>query len=195
MLGPRLRSLALLAALALSLRSAQGADAELKSEWKFGGNLAHTLMAFPMASAMFGDAFFDDPMILPTASQPTGGSLEGLFSRRGIVGEFAAGLLGAGALGFVFGHGVYGELSGFPSVLGLILQLSLIALLVRLIWSRWRLERAAAPAGLSPRELADAYGRARHVALPDIDGSAQDAPDGEAGHGPSSDLGPRQAAR
>ena len=53
---PRLRSLALLAALALSfLVSAQGADARLKSEWKFGGNLTRALMSIPIASAVLAD--------------------------------------------------------------------------------------------------------------------------------------------
>ncbi|HEX4408503.1 MAG TPA: hypothetical protein VH206_07015 [Xanthobacteraceae bacterium] len=183
----RLRSLALLVALALSLISSQGADAELKSEWKFGGNLAQALMALPIASSMlggdsvFGDSSFFDEQLLPFASQPTGGSLEGLFSRRGIVGGFAAGFLGAGALGLVFGHGVYGELSGIPSALGLIFQLSLIVMLMRLIWSRWRADKAAASAGLSPRELADAYGRIRHAAIPDIDTSGGNDPHGNTG--------------
>jgi hypothetical protein len=178
-IAPKLRSLVFLAALALSLISVQGADAELKSEWKFGGSFAHTLMALPIASAMFGNDAFDEPL-LPSATQPTGGSLEGLFSRGGLVGGFAAGFLGAGVLGVVFGHGMYGELNGITSMLGLIFQLALLVLLVRLIWGWWRADQAAGLAGLSPRELADAYGRARRTAVPDIDvSSIADEPDGE----------------
>jgi hypothetical protein len=175
-----LRSLALFAALALSLVvSPGGADARLKSEWKFGGSLARTFMSLPGAASVFGDmtdfgntSSFDAQM-LPTAVQPTGGSLGELFGRRGVVGGFAAGFLGAGVLGVLFGHGIYGELSGLASALGLIFQLTLIALLGRLIWTWWRADRANTLTDLSPRQLADAYGRTRHEVRPDLDISAE----------------------
>ncbi len=156
-----------------------GADARLKSEWKFGGSLARTFMALPGAASVFSDAGGLGSMtsfggaVLPTAMQPTGGSLGELFGRRGVVGGFAAGFLGAGVLGLLFGHGVYGELSGFASALGLTFQLTLIALLGRLIWTWWRADRANTLADLSPRQLADAYGRARHEVRPDIDASTE----------------------
>jgi hypothetical protein len=177
---PLLRSLALLAALVLSLVvSAGGADARLKNEWKFGGSLSSTFSSLPGVASVFGDMIgfsgmssFDSPM-LPTAVQPTGGSLGELFGRRGVVGGFAAGFLGAGVLGVLFGHGIYGELSGLASALGLIFQLTLIALLGRLIWTWWRADRANTLADLSPRQLADAYGRARHEVRPDLDASAE----------------------
>jgi hypothetical protein len=176
---PLLRSLALLAALTLSLVvSPGGADARLKNEWKFGGSLARTFMSLPGAASVFGDmsglgglSAFDSPM-LPTAAQPAGGSLGELFGRRGVVGGFAAGFLGAGVLGVLFGHGIYGELSGPASALGLIFQLTLIALLGRLIWTWWRADRVNTLADLSPRQLADAYGRTRHEVRPDLDASA-----------------------
>jgi len=60
-------------------------------------------------------------------------------------------------------------LSGTTSCLGLILQLGLIVMLVRLIWTWWRADKASASADLSPRQLADAYGRSRHELLPDIE--------------------------
>jgi hypothetical protein len=165
--------LAVLAALALSLViSAEGADARLKSEWKFGGSLARTFLSLPGASAILGDrSGFDRPM-LPIVAQPAGGSLGELFGRRGVVGGFAAGFLGAGVLGVLFGHGVYSELSGVASALGLIFQVTLISLLARLIWMWWRADRAASFADLSPRQLADAYGRSRHEARPDLDAEA-----------------------
>ncbi len=189
---PWLRPLTLLAALLLSLVfSAEGADARLKSEWKFGGSLfggslaggslvggslAGGLMSLPAASAWFGGgSSFEGPIsaeiqseVLPMAAQPVGGSLGELFGRRGLVGGFAAGFLGAGLLGVLFGHGIYGELNGIVSVVGLVFQLALIAMLGRLIWSWWRGDPASYYADLSPRQLADAYGRAHHEALPDI---------------------------
>ena len=108
-LGERVRFLAI---------SVDGADARLKSEWKFGGSLAR-LITLPFSSAIlgndaFGDSGADDntalgdmadgnQAILPRVAQPTGGSLGGLFSRPGVVGGFSAGFLGAGVLGIVFG--------------------------------------------------------------------------------------------
>lgn len=185
-----LRSLVMAAALIMSLFiSAEGADAELKSEWKFGGSLAR-LIYLPISSAILGNEVFETAdgtftgrdltdvtrsksAMLPQAAQPTGGSLGGLFSRPGLVGGFSAGFLGAGLLGLVFGHGMTSELTGAASFLGLIFQITLILMLVRLFWTWWRVERTAGFADMSPRELADAYGRLRNEALPDVEGLAE----------------------
>jgi predicted lipid-binding transport protein (Tim44 family) len=97
------------------------------------------------------------------------GSLGGLFSRPGLLGGFAAGFLGSGLLGLVFGHGLFGGLGSVASILGLVLQLVLIVLLCRLIWTWWNGRNAPAFAGLSPRQLADPYLRSRHEFLPDLE--------------------------
>ncbi len=176
------RSLAMFLALTSSLLiSAEGADARLKSEWKFGGSLAR-FIALPFGTALLGSDFVGDDFVgnmpdtgnatLPSAAQPTGGSLGGLFSRPGLVGGFSAGFLGAGVLGLVFGHGMTGELTGAASFLGLIFQVTLILMLARLFWTWWRADRSAAFADMSPRQLADAYGRLRNEAVPDIDAGA-----------------------
>lgn len=187
-----LRLLAMAIALTLSVFiSAEGADARLKNEWKFGGSLAR-LIALPFNSAILGNDFFDNEAaddasmgrnmtgamtgantMLPQAAQPTGGSLGGLFNRPGVVGGFSAGFLGAGVLGLVFGHGVTTELTGAASVLGLIFQITLIMMLARLFWIWWRIEKSAALSDMSPRQLADAYGRLRNEAVPDIDRDAE----------------------
>lgn len=185
-------------ALALTLSvfiSAEGADARLKNEWKFGGSLAR-LIALPFNSAILGNDFFDNEAaddasmgrnmtgamsdgmsrangMLPQAAQPTGGSLGGLFNRPGVVGGFSAGFLGAGVLGLVFGHGLTTELTGTASVLGLIFQITLIMMLARLFWIWWRVEKSAALSDMSPRQLADAYGRLRNEAVPDIDSDVE----------------------
>jgi hypothetical protein len=187
----------MLVALTMSLFiSAEGADARLKSEWKFGGSLAR-LMSLPFSSAALsnnavgndiiggmsigGMSTADNSMLSgfaqqtsglaqqTWAAQPAGGSLGGLFNRPGVVGGFSAGFLGAGVLGLVFGRGMTSELTGAASVLGLIFQLTLILMLARLIWTWWRADRSAAFAEMSPRQLADAYGRLRNEALPDVD--------------------------
>jgi hypothetical protein len=45
-------------------------------------------------------------------------------------------------------------------------------MLARLFWTWWRADRSAAFAEMSPRQLADAYGRLRNEAVPDIDAGA-----------------------
>jgi hypothetical protein len=107
--------------------------------------------------------------VVPCTAQPAypAGSLGGLFSRPGMVGGFAAGFLGAGLFGLLFGHGMIGELGGIPSILGLLFQVALLLLFARLIWTWWRADRVVGAAGFSPRQLADAYGRDRNEAVPD----------------------------
>jgi predicted lipid-binding transport protein (Tim44 family) len=65
----------------------------------------------------------------------TGG---GLFSRPGLLGGLAAGFLGAGLFGMLFGGGLFGGLGGLSSIIGLILQIGLIYLLVRFAMSWWQ---------------------------------------------------------
>jgi predicted lipid-binding transport protein (Tim44 family) len=101
-----------------------------------------------------------------------GGSLGGLFNRPGLIGGFAAGFLGAGLFGLLFGHGMVGELSGVAAALGLLFQIALLVMLTRLIWTWWRAGNAPAFADRSPRQLADAYDRPRHEVRPDIDTGA-----------------------
>jgi predicted lipid-binding transport protein (Tim44 family) len=91
----------------------------------------------------------------------SGGSLSGLFNRGGLLGGFAAGFLGCGLFGILFGRGLVGDLGGAPSYLGLFVQLTLLAMLCWLIWTRWRGGDAADLKALSPRQLADPYLRSR----------------------------------
>jgi hypothetical protein len=164
-----LPSLATVLALVLGLLAwTNDANARLDSAFGFadGVNAATSLVYDTVAA-------FDDSL-QPQAAQPTyqGGSLGDLFSRRGVIGGFAAGFIGSGVIGLLFGHGMVGELSSAASFLGLTFQLALLVMLGRLIWTWWRDDRADAFANLSPRQLADAYGHVRHEALPDIDTSA-----------------------
>jgi predicted lipid-binding transport protein (Tim44 family) len=103
---------------------------------------------------------------------PNGGSLSDLFHRGGLLGGFAAGFLGSGLLGLLFGRGLIGGLGGVPSYLGLLFQLALIVMLCRLIWSRWRHVDFAGVAGLSPRQLADPYLRSRDDVHAGLDSAA-----------------------
>jgi predicted lipid-binding transport protein (Tim44 family) len=66
-----------------------------------------------------------------------------------MLGGLAAGFLGAGLLGMLFGGGMFGGLGGLSSIFGLLLQVGLIVIVVRLAMSWWqrRHETAAAYAG------------------------------------------------
>jgi hypothetical protein len=91
----------------------------------------------------------------------SGGTLSELFSRGGWLGGFAAGFLGCGALGVLFGRGLIGGLGGVASYVGLLCQIVLLVMLCRLIWTLWRGGDTAGAAALSPRQLADPYLRSR----------------------------------
>ncbi len=70
----------------------------------------------------------------PQTSSPAGG----FFNRPGFLGGLFAGFLGAGLLGMLFGHGLFGGLGGLASIIGLVLQVALIVIVARLLWSWWQ---------------------------------------------------------
>jgi predicted lipid-binding transport protein (Tim44 family) len=74
-----------------------------------------------------------------TAARP------GLFG-GGLLGGLAAGFLGAGLFGLLFGHGLFGGMGGFASVLGLMLQIGLVIIVARLLFVWWQRRNAPAPA-------------------------------------------------
>ena len=75
------------------------------------------------------------------AAAPAGG-----FNRpgMGMLGGLAAGFLGAGLLGMLFGGGLFSGLGSLSSIIGLVLQLALIFIVVRLVMSWWRRRNAPA---------------------------------------------------
>jgi predicted lipid-binding transport protein (Tim44 family) len=73
----------------------------------------------------------------------------GFFNRPGLLGGLFGGFLGAGLLGLLFGYGLFGGLGGLASVLGLVLQVILVVVAARLIWSWWQRRQAPAYAGAS----------------------------------------------
>jgi predicted lipid-binding transport protein (Tim44 family) len=78
----------------------------------------------------------------------------------------AAGFLGAGLLGMLFGGGLFGGLGGLSSLFGLILQIGLIVIVVRLAMSWWQRRTtpayadgpAAAPSGASTYRTGSGFG-------------------------------------
>jgi predicted lipid-binding transport protein (Tim44 family) len=164
-----LRALLTVAVLALGyLLCADDADARLAGRFRLAGGS-------PIGLSRVTATETREDEISPCAAQPAYpvGSLGGLFNRPGLMGGFAAGFLGAGVFGVLFGRGAIGELSSVPSIVGLLFQLGLLLVLARLIWTWWRADKAAAAAELSPRQLADAYGSTRNEALPAVDAEAE----------------------
>jgi predicted lipid-binding transport protein (Tim44 family) len=78
-----------------------------------------------------------DRTITPNAPSYAPGA-GGFFGRPGLLGGLAAGFLGAGLFGLLFGGGMFGGLGGFSSLLGLLLQIVLIVFVARLVMGWWR---------------------------------------------------------
>jgi predicted lipid-binding transport protein (Tim44 family) len=62
----------------------------------------------------------------------------GFFNRPGLLGGLAAGFLGAGLLGMLFGNGLFGGLGGLASMFGLLLQIGLVAIVGYMAWNWWQ---------------------------------------------------------
>jgi predicted lipid-binding transport protein (Tim44 family) len=85
----------------------------------------------------------------------------GFFNRpgMGMLGGLAAGFLGAGLLGMLFGGGLFSGLGGLSSIIGLLLQIALIVIVVRLAMSWWQRRHTPANAYASgPAPAADGPG-------------------------------------
>ena len=76
----------------------------------------------------------------------------GFFNRpgMGMLGGLAAGFLGAGLLGMLFGGGLFSGLGGISSIIGLLLQVGLIIIVVRLAMAWWQRRNATASAYAGP---------------------------------------------
>ncbi len=180
-----------LAALTAALLvGAEDADARLVDGLGVSGVAFRSLVAAAAAET----AITRQAQIAPAMGQagsPTypGGSLTGLFRSGGLLGGFAAGFLGCGVLGLLFGRGMFDELNGAASYVGLFCQLALLVTLCWLIWTRWHGGDAAEAGARSPRQLADAYLRSRDDLHPGSGASADEATEDDRGpHAQSSAL-------
>ncbi len=155
----RLRGIVKTVAIALSLAvplmlAISAADARVGGGSSSGSRGGRTFSAPPSTSTA------------PTAAQPfnrtmtqpgspgmgtaaAGGAAKGGFFNRpgmGMLGGLAAGFLGAGLLGMLFGGGMFGGLGGLSSIFGLILQIGLIIIVVKLAMNWWQRRNATASA-------------------------------------------------
>lgn len=89
------------------------------------------------------------------ASIGQAGARPGLFGGRGfgggLLGGLAAGFLGAGLFGLLFGHGFFGGMAGFASIIGLLLQIVLVVIVARLVYAWWQRRNASTPAYATAR--------------------------------------------
>jgi predicted lipid-binding transport protein (Tim44 family) len=158
----RARSIIQAIAVVLSLAvpmmlSISSADARIGGGLSSGSRGARTFSAPPSTSTAPGTAqpfnrTFTQPGS-PGLGAPAGG---GFFNSpgRSMLGGLAAGFLGAGLLGMLFGGGMFSGLGGLSSIFGLILQIGLIVIVVRLAMSWWQRRHTTASAyagsGASP---------------------------------------------
>jgi predicted lipid-binding transport protein (Tim44 family) len=145
------KAMAVALSLALPLMLAiSSADARVGGGMSSGSRGARTFSAPPSTSTAPSTAqpfnrTFTQPGS-PGVGAPAAGG--GFFNRpgMGMLGGLAAGFLGAGLLGMLFGGGMFSGLGGLSSIFGLILQIGLIIIVVRLAMSWWQRRHAPASA-------------------------------------------------
>ncbi len=143
------QAIAVTLALTLPLVSAiSSADARVGGGMSSGSRGARTFSAPPSTSTAPSAAQPFNRTITQPGSPGLGAPAGGGFFNRpgmGMLGGLAAGFLGAGLLGMLFGGGMFSGLGGLSSIFGLILQIGLIIIVVRLAMSWWQ-RRHANPA-------------------------------------------------
>jgi len=145
---PLLAALALAAAVALT---ASHADARAGRGGSFGSRGSQTFSAPPSTATSPAARPIERSMTQPGQPGTVGRSptspIGGFFGRPGFMGGLFAGFLGAGLFGLLFGHGLFGGLGGFASILGLLLQVGLVVIVGRLLWTWWQRRSQPALAG------------------------------------------------
>ena len=149
-------ALALSLALPVILAAGSAADARVGGGGSSGSRGSRTFAAPPSTStapnaARPMDRTMSQPGSPGMGAPAAGAAAKGGFFNRpgmGMLGGLAAGFLGAGLLGMLFGGGLFSGLGGFASIIGLLLQIALVVIVVRLAMSWWQ-RRNAAPQAAS----------------------------------------------
>lgn len=161
----RFRPLLALCAMAAMLALAvSDADARAGRGGSAGSRGSQTYSAPPSTATSQGARPMERSMTQPgqpggSVAQRPATSPGGSFFNRpgfmggGFMGGMFAGFLGAGLLGMLFGHGLTGGLGGAASMLGLLLQIGIIAIVGYLLWTWW--QRRSQPALASGPSLRD----------------------------------------
>src|SRR6202163_2923719 len=152
------QAIAVVLSLALPLMLAMSsADARIGGGGSMGSRGTRTFSAPPSTSTAPMAAQPMQRTITQPGSPGLGAPVApggGFFNRpgMGMLGGLAAGFLGAGLLGMLFGGGMFSGLGGLSSIFGLILQIGLIIIVVRLAMAWWQRRHtpASAYAGAAP---------------------------------------------
>ncbi len=144
------QAIAVVLSLALPLLAAPSADARVGGGLSSGSRGMRTFSAPPSTSTAPGTAqplnrTFGQPGSPGIGTSAAGG---GLLNRPGggMLRGVAAGFLGAGLLGLLFGGGMFGGIGGLSSLFGLVLQIGLILFVIRMAMSWWQRRHDTAPA-------------------------------------------------
>jgi predicted lipid-binding transport protein (Tim44 family) len=149
------RTIAVVLSLAVPLVIAiSSADARIGGGGSSGSRGTRTFSAPPSTTTAPGTAApmnrtFTQPGSPGMGAPAAAGAAKGGFFNRpgmGMLGGLAAGFLGAGLLGMLFGGGMFSGLGGLSSIFGLILQIGLIIIVVRLAMSWWQRRHTPAAA-------------------------------------------------
>jgi predicted lipid-binding transport protein (Tim44 family) len=143
------KAVAIVMGLALpAMIAVTSADARVGGGFSSGSRGGRTFSAPPSTQTAPGTAQpFNRTFSQPGA--PAAGARTGGFFNRpgtGLLGGLAAGFLGAGLFGMLFGGGLFSGLGGLSSILGLLLQIGLIVLVIRLAMSWWHRRQGSEPA-------------------------------------------------
>ncbi len=126
-----------------------------------------------------------------TAARPAATAGGGFFNRPGglfgggLLGGLAAGFIGAGLFGMLFGHGFMGGLGGFASILGLLVQIGLVVIVARLAFAWWQRRHQPTPAYAMP----NAQGRPTMREMFSNGATGGNAPNGGGSPEPSDGIG------
>jgi predicted lipid-binding transport protein (Tim44 family) len=149
------RAIAIVLSLAVPVVMAiSAADARVGGGGSSGSRGSRTFSAPPSTTTAPGTAqpmnrTFTQPGSPGMGAPAAAGAAKGGFFNRpgmGLLGGLAAGFLGAGLLGMLFGGGMFSGLGGLSSIIGLMLQIGLIIIVVRLAMSWWQRRHTPASA-------------------------------------------------
>jgi predicted lipid-binding transport protein (Tim44 family) len=143
------QSMAIVLALAIpTLSVIAPADARIGGGFSSGSRGSRSFSMPPSTSTAPGTASpFNRSFGQPSSPSYGPGMGGGFFNRPGgLLRGLAAGFIGAGLFGLLFGGGLFSGLGGFSSILGLLLQIALLVFVARWAMSWWQRRNMGEPA-------------------------------------------------
>jgi predicted lipid-binding transport protein (Tim44 family) len=144
------QTMAIVLALAIPMVSVIApADARIGGGFSSGSRGSRSFSMPPSTSTAPGTASpFNRSFSQPSSPSYGPGMGGGFFNRPGggLLRGLAAGFVGAGLFGLLFGGGLFSGLGGFSSILGLLLQIALLVFVARWAMSWWQRRNMGEPA-------------------------------------------------